>query len=86
MTKLTIKVIDRDNFSWGVWDEEEKTFIKMYQTKSEAEEGMAEIVKEREEMDEIQEDTTSMEEKVEAVEALETKRIKIPKKAKKRSR
>jgi hypothetical protein len=35
---LKIKKIDRENFSWGIFDEEKKEFVKVFETKAEAKE------------------------------------------------
>lgn len=35
---LKIKKIDRENYSWGVFDEDKKEFVKVFETKAEAKE------------------------------------------------
>lgn len=36
-TNMEVRKIKRDSFSWGVWDLKAKTFVKVFETKEEAE-------------------------------------------------
>lgn len=36
-TNMEVRKIKRDHFSWGVWDLKAKTFVKVFETKEEAE-------------------------------------------------
>lgn len=53
---LVVKKIERKDYPWGVWSEEDQTFIKMYQTEDEAKSGINEILKEIEDAEKLLED------------------------------
>ncbi len=42
---MEVKKIKRDSWNWGIWDEDKKEFIKVFQTKKEAEEYLKESKK-----------------------------------------
>jgi hypothetical protein len=42
---MEVKKIKREHFAWGVWDKKEKTFLKMFETKLEAEKYLAGLKK-----------------------------------------
>ena len=52
-TTLVVKQLDRKDFPWGVWSEEDQTFVRMYQTESDAKKGTKEILKEIEDAENL---------------------------------
>lgn len=42
---MKVQKIHRDNYSWGIWDNDKKEYVKVFETKAEAEAVLVEMKK-----------------------------------------